>query len=100
MAYKKIFLTFDDGPGTKTVQIAEELHALGIKATFFMVGQNIEKRPDAVKMVAELGHTIGVHAYTHADPRKLDAHQLEQEIGRTAERIEELTGKKPTLLFG
>ncbi len=97
MAQKKIFLTFDDGPGPKTADIAELLHELGVRATFFMVGSNIQAMPGAVKRVAELGHEIGVHAYHHDFLPKLNMRQTVYEIGVTASLIEKITGKKPTV---
>ncbi|MDP6670379.1 MAG: polysaccharide deacetylase family protein [archaeon] len=97
MAQKKIFLTFDDGPGPKTVDLAELLNKLGIKATFFMVGLNIQTMPGAVKRVAELGHEIGVHAFRHEFLPKLNMRQTVYEIGATANLIEQITGKKPTV---
>lgn len=66
-------LTFDDGPGVtegagpgpKTLQIAEFLHAQGISATFFMLGRHIIQHPEIPAKVAELGHLIGNHAFCH-----------------------------------
>tara|TARA_Y100000310_G_C20695443_1_gene825374 strand:- start:3294 stop:4031 length:738 start_codon:yes stop_codon:yes gene_type:complete len=93
----KIFLTFDDGPGPKTLEVAQMLHELGVPSTFFMVGKNMEKMPEVVKKVAELGHAIGVHAYSHEQLGKLGPEQTMAEIKKAADLIEKLTGKKPTL---
>ena len=91
----KIFLTFDDGPGPKTVEIAEELNKAGIKATFFMTGVNVKAMPWAVKMVAELGHEIGVHAYYHKPLKGLTPREVLTEIRKTAYTITAITGKPP-----
>lgn len=61
-----IALTFDDGPSEYTTQILDKLDAIGVKATFFMLGENIRKFPDIVREVHKRGHVIGVHGNTHA----------------------------------
>lgn len=97
MGLRKAFLTFDDGPGPKSRELAKLLHDHGVKATFFMVGKNIERFPDAVKWIASYGHTIGVHSYEHNPLATLTPEAIERDIGKTAELIERLTGKKPML---
>lgn len=62
----KIHLTFDDGPHPiNTRKILTILEKYNAKATFFMVGKQIEKYPDIVKLVQEHDHTIGYHSYAH-----------------------------------
>jgi len=64
----KIALTFDDGPNEPyTSQILKVLHENGVKATFFLVGKNVETFPDSVKAEVAAGHVIGNHTYTHPD---------------------------------
>lgn len=64
---KTMYLTFDDGPSAEyTDTILDALAKYNIKATFFLVGENVEKRPDVAKRIAEEGHTIGIHCYSHA----------------------------------
>lgn len=62
---KRAFLTFDDGPSTVTPTILHTLSEKGVKATFFMLGANVEKMPDMVKNVYEQGHYIANHGYSH-----------------------------------
>jgi len=63
---KEIWLTFDDGPDeTITVFLLDLLKSLKIKATFFLVGQQIQKFPEIVKRITEEGHVIGNHTFTH-----------------------------------
>lgn len=63
---KEIALTFDDGPYEPyTSQILDILKEYNIKATFFLVGKNIEKHPKIVKRIWEEGHAIGNHTYNH-----------------------------------
>lgn len=63
---KAVYLTFDDGPIPRvTPWILDVLDRYGIKATFFMVGDNIRKHPDEFRMVVERGHRIGNHTFNH-----------------------------------
>lgn len=63
---KEIYLTFDDGPGTKTTnQVLDILKENNIKATFFIVGKQIEGREDILKRIVKEGHSLGLHTYTH-----------------------------------
>jgi peptidoglycan/xylan/chitin deacetylase (PgdA/CDA1 family) len=63
---QKITLTFDDGPVPGiTDWVLEELAKRGMKATFFMVGDNVRKHPDLAKAVAAAGHQLGHHTYHH-----------------------------------
>lgn len=69
-----IAITFDDGPHPEiTPWILGLLEEAGITASFFMVGANVEKYPDIVKMVSEAGHTIGGHTTHHMDLWKSDS---------------------------
>lgn len=62
---KRAFLTFDDGPSTITPTILQTLNEKGVKATFFMLGTNVDQMPDTVKDVYEQGHYIANHGYSH-----------------------------------
>lgn len=63
---KVIYLTFDDGPSTKvTPQILDILQQYNVKATFFIIGKNAEEHPDIVKRIADEGHSIASHSYSH-----------------------------------
>lgn len=63
---KAVYLTFDDGPIPEvTPWVLELLDKHDIKATFFMVGDNIHKHPDVYRMVIDGGHRIGNHTYNH-----------------------------------
>ncbi len=68
---KYIYLTFDDGPDpVLTPKILEILKKADIKATFFLLGRNIDKYPDLVDRILENGHEIGEHGYGHLHPWK------------------------------
>lgn len=63
---KAVYLTFDDGPIPEvTPWVLDVLDKYGIKATFFMVGDNIRKHPKEFEMVKERGHRLGNHTYNH-----------------------------------
>ena len=63
---KAVYLTFDDGPIPEaTPFVLETLARYGIKATFFVVGDNVRKHPDVFRQVVEAGHRIGNHTYNH-----------------------------------
>ena len=63
---RAVYLTFDDGPiPDVTPWVLEVLNKYHIKATFFMVGDNVRKHFDEFKMVVEHGHRIGNHTYNH-----------------------------------
>ena len=63
---KTMYLTFDDGPSVEnTNAILDALKEHNIKATFFLVGENVEKHPEIARRIAAEGHTIGIHCYSH-----------------------------------
>ena len=63
---KTVYLTFDDGPIPEvTPDVLEILKKYGVKATFFMVGDNVRKHPDVFKMVVDEGHMVGNHTFNH-----------------------------------
>ena len=62
---KRAFLTFDDGPSSNTQPILDILKEKGIKATFFVLGSNVEKAPETVKRIYDEGHFIANHGYSH-----------------------------------
>ena len=63
---KRVFLTFDDGPIPEaTPWVLDVLDKYGIKATFFMVGQNVERHPELLEEVRRRGHSVGNHTLHH-----------------------------------
>lgn len=63
---KTMYLTFDDGPSEKnTTAVLDILKEHNIKATFFLVGENVRKHPEVARRIAEEGHTIGIHCNRH-----------------------------------
>ena len=62
---KTVYLTFDDGPSAVTAEVLDILKEKNVRATFFVVGSEIEAHPGLVRRAAEEGHTVGVHTYSH-----------------------------------
>lgn len=69
---------------------------LGIKTTFFVPGHSIETFPEQIKAVAEAGHEIGLHGYSHENPISMTPDQEEVILDHCIKLITELTGKPPT----
>lgn len=90
----KIALTFDDGPHPKyTEQLLDGLKERGIKVTFFVTGAHAELHPDIIKRISEEGHLIGNHTYNHIQLQKNNRELYKQEIVKTNEIIENITGQ-------
>ena len=97
-AGKYIALTFDDGPHpVYTEQILDILDKNGAKATFFVVGRNAESYPELIQREYTYGHEIGNHTYSHPDMNKISVDRAVEEILKTQNIIESITGKKPEL---
>lgn len=62
---KIVYLTIDDGPSENTLPILEVLRKEDVKATFFVIGSQVEKYPDILRMTHAEGHAIGNHTYSH-----------------------------------
>jgi len=96
---KVIALTFDDGPEREwTPKILDILKQKNVKATFFVVGKQVQMYPDVLQRINAEGHVIGDHTFDHADLTKLDAQQVEQEIEKCADLVHEIIGKTPNLV--
>lgn len=97
---KQIALTFDDGPNeTNTKTVLDALEEYGGKATFMVVGQNVNKTTgELLERELELGCEIGNHSYSHANFKSVTPEEAEDELQKTDEVVEEYTGEKPTLI--
>lgn len=91
----KIALTFDDGPHpVYTPELLDGLKERDVKATFFVVGKNIEGNEDIIKRMDEEGHLIGNHTYDHVKITDMTPEQACAQLTKTSELVEEITGKK------
>lgn len=89
---KMVALTFDDGPGPYTDKLLDELADRNIKVTFFVLGSCVERFPDTVKRMADEGHEIGSHTYSHTKLTKLTPDEVRSEIQKTNDAISSATG--------
>lgn len=95
---KYVALTFDDGPHkTNTERVLNSLKEFDVKATFFMLGNQVDYYPSLVQRVAEEGHEIGNHSNTHPDLSKVDANRVQKEFETTNQRIYDVIGRYPTV---
>ena len=90
---KRIAITFDDGPyRLYTPKLLDGLKERGIHATFFLVGENIGNNEALVKRMAEEGHLIGNHTFSHVQLTKMKKEDACREVQQTNERICAVTG--------
>ena len=94
-----IALTFDDGPSaTLTPKLLDLLAAHHIKATFFVIGENVAEHPEIVARAAREGHEIGNHSWSHPNFGKMSDDNVRSQLRRTDDAIRSATGNRPTLL--
>lgn len=94
---KTMYLTFDDGPSPEhTEKILDVLKEKNVKATFFMIGEYVERYPEIAKRVAEEGHVIGIHCYRH-DYQVLygSVDSYLEDFEKAYDVIKEVTGTEP-----
>ena len=95
----RVALTFDAAWGAEDTQILiDELSKYGAKATFFVVGEWVDKYPDAVRSLHAAGHSVMNHSDTHPHMTQLGAEGIMQEANRASDKIEKITGIRPDLL--
>lgn len=96
---KKIAITFDAAWSAEdTDRLIQILKNHNAKATFFAVGDWVEKNPDAVKKLHKAGHEMANHSNTHATFSKISREEIKQEILNCNKKIEEITGVVPKLV--
>ena len=83
-----MYLTFDDGPIPEvTPQVLAILAHYHVKATFFMVGENIDKHPDVFAQVLDAGHSVGNHTYNHLKGWKTNFDDYMSNVAQCEEAI-------------
>ena len=91
-------LTFDAAWGNEdTQQLIDILGRYHVKATFFVVGDWVEKYPESVKALSDAGHEVMSHSDTHAHFNALSAQEIVADLTTAGEKIAAVTGKTPTL---
>ncbi len=93
---KEVVLTFDDGPVPgRTERILDTLARYDVKATFLMVGEMAKAHPAVARKVADAGHAIGSHTWSHADLHKLSFDRAMADITRGELAVKAGTGVEP-----
>lgn len=93
-----VALTFDDGPHPEgTPAVLGVLADAGVRATFFLVGEQVERRADLAGEIAAAGHAIGLHCQRHRNLLRLTPGQIAGDLRHAAAVIEEATGVEPRL---
>ena len=88
-----IAITFDDGPRRETTErLLDGLEERDARATFFLIGRQIEGNEDLVERMQAEGHQVGSHTWSHTRLTGVSADILRQEVGRTEEALEDLLG--------
>ncbi|AJY76707.1 polysaccharide deacetylase family protein [Paenibacillus beijingensis] len=90
-------LTFDDGPSPYTSKILKILKKYDIRATFFVVGQELHKYPKTIARMFREGHVIGNHTWDHPNLTKLHRSEMESQMIAADAEIAKLTGYRPGL---
>jgi peptidoglycan-N-acetylglucosamine deacetylase len=94
---RALALTFDDGPSESTPQLLETLARHNARATFFMLGANVERLPEVAREVARAGHEIGNHGYAHPLYAMRSPRFIAEDMARGQAAIEQACGVTPKL---
>ena len=95
---RAVGLTFDDGPHPKgTGAVLERLAEGRARATFFLVGEQVERRPGLVAEIVAAGHEVALHGHTHRCHLALLPAQAKEDLRRGAAALAEVTGRSPRL---
>lgn len=93
---KRVYLTFDDGPIPEvTPQLLDLLDEYGVKATFFMVGDNVRKYPELYEEVRRCGHDVGNHTMHHIQGIKFGLEDYLKDVAQAGEYIDSVLFRPP-----
>ncbi len=93
-----VALTFDDGPdGDYTPAILDTLRQRGVKATFFVIGENAEIRPGLLQRIVREGHEVGNHTFSHPNLALVSAQATRLELNATERLIEAVLNRRTAL---
>ena len=93
-ATPSLALTFDDGPDpTWTPKVLDLLARHDVRATFYVVGSRAQRFPDLLRRVVAAGHELGNHSWSHTDLATAPREVVRDELTRTAEVVQQLTGQ-------
>jgi peptidoglycan/xylan/chitin deacetylase (PgdA/CDA1 family) len=91
-----VVLTFDDGPHPDgTPAVLDALATAGARGVFFLVGEQVERRPEIAASIAAAGHLVAVHGYRHQLQLRLRASEVEADLERAVSVVAQATGQAP-----
>jgi peptidoglycan/xylan/chitin deacetylase (PgdA/CDA1 family) len=96
---QKVYLTFDDGPSENTAKILDILKEKGVKATFFVIGQEDERSKELYQRIVAEGHTLGMHSFSHKYSviyESLEA--FSEDVAHLQSYLAEVTGITPEIM--
>jgi peptidoglycan/xylan/chitin deacetylase (PgdA/CDA1 family) len=95
---QRIALTYDDGPNDPhTLRLLEVLEKDGVRATFFVIGRYVERRPDIVRDLLQAGHAVGNHTFTHPNLAVASPVQNQIQLEECQRAVQDATGEAPKL---
>ena len=90
-------LTFDDGPHPElTPRLLDILRHEGVRATFYVIGRNVQTYPEIARRIVAEGHEIANHSWSHPRLTALSSARLRSELSQTSDVIQRVTGRRPT----
>ncbi len=94
---KKVYLTFDDGPGEYTDALLDVLKENGVKATFFVIGKTDEHSLSIYKRIVDEGHTLAMHSYSHQYSKIYKSVKaFKKDLNELSDLLYDTTGQRPT----
>ena len=97
---REMALTFDDGPNDPhTLRLAEVLAKYDVKATFFLIGQYVDRRPDIARELVQAGHVVANHTYTHPNLVFRSQRETHEEIAKCERALNDAVGDQHAPLF-
>ena len=89
----ELALTFDDGPNPAwTPRLLDLLSRRDVRATFFLVGNRAQSNPELVRQIADAGHLIGNHSWSHLNLALAPARRIEDQLSRSSDTLAQITG--------
>jgi peptidoglycan/xylan/chitin deacetylase (PgdA/CDA1 family) len=96
---RKLSLTYDDGPNDPhTLRLLEVLGKHDVRATFFLIGRYVQRRPEIVREIVKAGHAIGNHTFSHPLLTFKSAAEVRQELSECRAALEDAVGGNSNLL--
>ena len=90
-----VYLTFDSGPGPRTPEFLEVLDKWDAKATFFVIGRNVQNSPKMLELIVSKGHAVGNHTWSHQDLTKMALLEAQAELRLANQAVVETVGLQP-----